>query len=166
MRRLIAAVAVVAGGLAAAPGSSHAGGWAVVSFDEQPELVAGEPSDVGFTLLRHGVTPESSEKVTFVLTDERGARHQFTAEAVGAIGHHVVTIDLPSSGDYGLTVLGEFIDIELGSLTVGSGSGGETSTLRWDALQWGTAALAVLMAALAGWDVLRPRRPAHASATA
>jgi hypothetical protein len=138
----------------------------VVSFDEQPELVAGEPSDVGFTLLRHGVTPESSETVTFVLTDERGARHRFTAEPAGAIGHHVVTIDLPSSGDYDLTVFGEFVDIELGSLTVGSDAGGATSAWRWDAVQWVTASLALAMAALAGWDVLRSRRPAHASATA
>ena len=166
MRKLIAAGAVVVGGLLAAPAASHGGGWAVVSFDEQPELVAGEPTDVGFTLLRHGVTPETSDDVTFVLTDEGGGRHEFVAVPAGATGHHVVTIDLPSEGDYRMSVFGEFLELDMGSFTVGSGAYGGASTWRWDALQWGTASLAVVMAALAGWDVLRSRRSAAATATA
>ena len=166
MRKLIAVVAVLLGIVAASPGTAGAGGWVVVSLDEQPELVAGKPTDVGFTVLRHGVTPESSEDLVFVLTDEGGARHEFTATPDGAVGHHVVTIDLPSDGGYRLTVSGEFVDVDLGSITVGSRSDGGASTWRWDVVQWGTASLALVLAGLAGWDVVRARRPERASVAA
>lgn len=166
MRKLFAALAILFGVVAASPGSGGAGGWAVVSLDQQPELVAGSPTDIGFTVLRHGVTPESSEDIVFVLTDKRGARHQFAAVPEGAVGHHVVTIDVPSEGDYRLTVLGQFVEIDLGSLTVGATSAGASSTWRWDALQWGTASLAVAMAGLAGWDLARARRLARAPVAA
>jgi len=166
MRKLIAVVAVLLGIVAASPGSAGAGGWVVVSLDEQPALVAGEPTDIGFTVLRHGVTPESSEDLVFVLTDERGARHEFAATPDGAVGHHVVTIDLPSDGAYRLTVSGQFVEVDLGSITVGSGSDGGASTWRWDAVQWGTASLALVLAGLAGWDVVRARRPERASVAA
>ena len=166
MRKLFAAVAILFGVVAATPGSVGAGGWAVVSLDRHPELVAGDPTEIGFTVLRHGVTPESSEDVMFVLTDQRGARHQFTAVPEGAVGHHVVTVDVPSDGDYRLTVLGQFVEIDLGSLTVGAASAGTSSTWRWDALQWGTASLAVAMAGLAGLDLVRTRRLERASVAA
>lgn len=166
MRKLIAAVAILFGFVAASPGSVGAGGWAVISLDEQPALVNGEPTEIGFTMLRHGVTPESSEDIRFVLTDESGGRHQFTAVPEGAVGHHVVTVELPTEGAYRLTVLGQFVDVELGSLTVGGGSDGGSATWRWDALQWGTASLALVLGGLAGWDVLRSRRLARASVAA
>jgi hypothetical protein len=166
MRKLIAAVAMLFGVVVASPGSAGAGGWVVVSLDEQPALVAGEPTDVGFTVLRHGVTPETNDDIMFVLTDARGARHEFAATPEGATGHHLVTIDVPSDGEYRLTVLGQFVDVDLGPITIGSASGGGTSTWRWDALQWGTASLAVVMAGLAGWDVMRSRRLARASVAA
>jgi hypothetical protein len=166
MRKLIAVVAVLLGVMAASPGSARAGGWVVVSFDEQPELVAGKPTDIGFTVLRHGVTPETNEDLVFVLTDERGARHEFTATPDGAVGHHVVTIDLPNDGAYRLTVSGEVVGVDLGSITVGTGSDGGANTWRWDAMQWGTASLALVLAGLAGLDVIRSRRPERASVAA
>jgi hypothetical protein len=166
MRKLIAAVALLLGIVVASPGSAGAGGWVVVSFDEQPALVAGEPTDIGFTVLRHGVTPETNDDIMFVLTDARGARHEFAATPAGARGHHVVTIDVPTDGEYRLTVLGEFVDVDLGPIAIGAGSDGSSSTWRWDALQWGTASLALVLACLAGWDVLRSRRPARTSIAA
>jgi hypothetical protein len=138
----------------------------VVSLDEQPELIAGEPTDIGFTVLRHGVTPESNEDLVFVLTDQGGTRHEFTATPDGAVGHHVVTIDVPSDGTYRLTVLGQFVDVDLGPIAIGSGSDGSSNSWRWDAMQWGTASLALVLAGLAGWDVVRSRRPARASVAA
>lgn len=166
MRKLIAAFAVLLGLVAASPGSVGAGGWVVISLDQQPELVSGEPTEVGFTVLRHGETPESSDDIRFVLTDENGGRHQFTAVPDGAVGHHVVTIDLPKDGEYQLTVFGRFVDVDLGSFIVDDGSGGGSAAWQWDALRWGTASLALVLAGLAGWDVLRSRRLARASAAA
>lgn len=166
MRKLIAAVAMLVGVVAASPGSVGAGGWAVISLDVQPELIAGDATDIGFILLRHGVTAESSDDVTFVLTDEHGSSHRFTAVPDGAIGHHVVTVDVPSEGDYRLTVLGPFIDVDLGPIAVGAGSAGGSTTLRWDALQWGTASLALVMAGLAATDIVRTRRLASTSVAA
>ena len=104
MRKLFAALAILFGIVAVVAWVRRCRGWAVVSLDQQPELVAGDPTDIGFTLLRHGVTPESSEDVVFVLTGQDGTSHRFTAVPEGAVGHHVVTIDLPSDGDYHVTV--------------------------------------------------------------
>jgi len=39
-----------------ADASATRGGWATVSYDPLPALVAGEPADVSFRVLQHGVT--------------------------------------------------------------------------------------------------------------
>ena len=166
MRKLIAVVAALLGMLAVSPGSAGAGGWVVISFDEQPALIAGEPTDIGFTVLRHGVRPETNEDVTFVFTDERGAHHEFTATPQGAVGHHVVTIDVPVEGEYDLTVFGQFVEVDLGPIAIGSEADGSSSTWRWDVLQWGMALLALGLAGLAGWDLMRSRRLQRASIAA
>ena len=61
-----------------------AGGWVVVSLDESPEIVAGEVTDVGFTVLRHGVTPETSDDLQVVVTAPDGTLHRFAARPDGA----------------------------------------------------------------------------------
>ncbi len=166
MKKLIAGLGVLIGLLVAAPGTSQAGGWVVVSLDAAPSFVAGERADVGFTVLRHGVTPESSDNIVFVLTDRTGRDYRFAAVAEGAAGHHVVTIDVPDVAAFTWKALGDFEDVELGSVSLGSASSGGGSTWTWDALQWGTAAFAVAMGCLAGRDVLRSRRVARSAAAA
>ena len=49
---LLAVVVVVGIGSAAS-----AGGWAVTILDELPSPIAGEPIQVGFTILGHGISP-------------------------------------------------------------------------------------------------------------
>jgi hypothetical protein len=168
---LLSLVAMGVGwGIAAPAGPAVAGGWAVVSFDTSPEVVAGTPTELGFTLLRHGVTPESSSDVTFVVAGPDGYRERFAAVPSGGAGHHVVTITVPADGDYTWTVEGSFMPIDLGALTVapdGSGSAGGGSSVGWDVVQWGGSGLAVLLAAAAVVDATasRRRRPEGSVAT-
>ena len=57
MRKLLAFIAVALGLAVAMPATSSAGGWVVVSLDSLPAVHAGEDTEVGFTVLRHGATP-------------------------------------------------------------------------------------------------------------
>jgi len=157
MKKLIAAIGVFVVALVAGPALSYAGGWVVVSLDAAPVFRAGEPVDVGFTVLRHGVTPETSDDLAIVLTDSTGAEHRFAAEPQGAVGHHVAAIDVPAAGGYTWRISGERVEFDLGGLEVTRpGSGGTTWT--WDFAQWGGLVLAVAMGGLAGRDVIRDRR--------
>ena len=54
------------------PATSSAGGWVVVSLDSMPAVHAGEDTEVGFTVLRHGVTPEASDDLAVVVTGRTG----------------------------------------------------------------------------------------------
>jgi hypothetical protein len=157
MKKLIAALGIVLGVVIAAPGASGAGGWVTVTLDSTPTFVAGDQVDVGFTVLRHGATPETNDDLEVVLTDERGEQHRFDAVPQGVVGHHVATIAVPAAGAYTWSVTGAVVGADLGPLTIGEESSG-ASTWTWHAVQWGTLAFAAAMGALAGRDALRTRR--------
>ena len=72
MRKLLAFIAAVAGLAIGVPTTSSAGGWVVVSLDSMPAVHAGDDTEIGFTVLRHGVTPESSDDLAIVLTGPDG----------------------------------------------------------------------------------------------
>lgn len=152
-----ALVAVAA--LSSAP--TAAGGWVVVSLDESPQLVAGEPTDVGFTVLRHGVTPETSDDLEVVVTASDGSSERFAAVPDGPVGHHVATVTL-DGGSYTWSVTGAIVAYDLGSLDVGSPASG--SSWLWDVGQWGGLGLAVVLGGLAAGDVVRRRRAVPAAA--
>jgi hypothetical protein len=118
---------------------------------------SGEDVDVGFTVLRHGSTPESSNDLAVVATGPDGRIHRFPAQQHGAVGHHVATINLPDPGSYRWRIEGRFVDAELGILDVAAPPGGAT-TWPWDVLQWGSATMALLLAGLAVADVRHTRR--------
>jgi len=163
MRTLLAVIAAsLAGlvGLVAAPGGARAGGWGVISFDTAPVVWPGEPVELGFMFLRHGVTPESATDITFRVTAPDGTTSQFTAVPEGREGHHTVTIEVPEAGRYVWKATGMFVDIELGTFEAGSAAttGAGSSSWRWDAAQWGGTGLAVLLAAAAGAESWRSRR--------
>ena len=61
MRKLLVALGLMAAVLLGASGSTSAGGWVVISLDATPTLRAGQPTQIGFTMLRHGVTLESEQ---------------------------------------------------------------------------------------------------------
>lgn len=158
MKQLIAALGILVALVIGVPATSTAGGWVVVSLDAVPELRSGDSVDVGFTVLRHGVTPESSGDLAVVLTDSNGGVHRFDAVQQGAVGHHVATIDVPTAGDYRWRVTGEVVDADLGVIEVIASAAGGGATWPWDATQWGSLALAVALGGMAGRDVLRGRR--------
>lgn len=146
-------------GLPSSPAS--AGGWVVVSLDERPEFHAGEPTEVGFTVLRHGVTPESSDDMAIVVTGD-GVRERFAVVPDGEDGHHVATITL-GEGTYTWELQGTFMPYEFGTLDVG-GSPASAASWGWDVAQWGGVGTAAVLGGLAGVQLLRRRRAVPAAA--
>ena len=156
MRKLLVCIAAVAGLAIGLPATTSAGGWVVVSLDSAPAVRSGDDVEIGFTVLRHGSTPESSNDLVIVATGPDGRTHRFPAEQEGAVGHHVATINLADAGSYRWKVEGQFVDAELGILDVAAPAGATTWT--WDVLQWGSATLALLLAGLAVAYLRQTRR--------
>lgn len=159
--RLVAGLAIAAGGVfAAAPGAS-AGGWALTTLDAVPTPVPGEPTDIGFTILQHGVTPvDIDEGVELVVLGPNGTT-VFPAERDGPVGHYVATIQVPATGSYRWFVRqGEFGEQSLG-MFVTSERGTAAGTQGWQAptaLAPGLVGMACLLAGLAVVDLVRGRR--------
>ena len=166
MRKLFVALGLMTAVLLGASGSTSAGGWVVISLDATPTLRAGEPTQIGFTMLRHGVTLESEQPggtpVQIVFTGPDGQRTTFDVEQSGSVGHHVATVTLPEAGTYTWEFVGPFMPVAEGSIDVPAGSGavgvnaGESPV--WPIVQWSSAALAIGMALLAGSELVRSRR--------
>jgi hypothetical protein len=157
MRKLLAFIATVVGLAVGVPAATSAGGWTVVSLDSAPVVRSGEDVDIGFTVLRHGITPESNDDLVVIVTGEDRGIHRFPAHQQGAVGHHVATINLPDDGSYRWSVEGQFVVADLGILDVAAPPAGST-TWTWDVLQWGSATLALVLAGLAVVDIRRSRR--------
>jgi hypothetical protein len=157
MRKLLPLIAAAAGIAAAVPATTSAGGWTVVSLDSAPVVRAGDDVEIGFTVLRHGTTPESNDDLAVIVTGADGRIHRFPADQQGAVGHHVATINVPEDGSYRWKVAGGFVEAELGALDVTAPPRGST-TWSWDVLQWGSAALALVLAGLAVVDFRQTRR--------
>ncbi len=157
MRKLLAFIAVALGLAVAMPATSSAGGWVVVSLDSLPAVHAGEDTEVGFTVLRHGATPEEADDLAVVVRGQNGAYHRFEATQQGVAGHYVATVTLPDEGAYRWEVTGTFVPADLGTLDVTAAAGGGSSWA-WNIVQWGSATLAVAMASLAAVDIRRHRR--------
>jgi hypothetical protein len=89
------------------PSVAGAGGWAVASLDPVPAIRAGQAVDIGFALLQHGQTPVVAgewPEATIGLAVRADGREWFVpATMVGADGHYVATVDVPS-GVSGLAV--------------------------------------------------------------
>jgi hypothetical protein len=154
--------------IAAGPSPAGAGGWIVVSLDSIPEVVAGEPVDVGFTVLRHGVTPESSEDLQVVLVDSDGTQATFTAVPTGRPGHHVVTLEVDDAGDYRWSVESpSALTVDLGTIAVAA-EPRPGSSWAWDVGPWLAAITALMLAGLAAVEAIaaRQRRTDRAPARA
>ncbi|HUP53920.1 MAG TPA: hypothetical protein VM408_00310 [Methylomirabilota bacterium] len=106
-RRLTALVAACALLLALAV-PVLAGGWADIKADAQTTTtppVEGQPIDLGFVVLQHGVTPAGWEKATVHLTNAAtGTTLDVAAVNDGADGHFTATAVLPEPGDWSWNV--------------------------------------------------------------
>lgn len=158
MRKLLAVTVLTFAALGiGAPAA--AGGWAVTTLDPLATTpVAGEPFDVGFTILQHGRTPITIPEAAIIVTDAAGAETRFPATPSGPEGHHVATVEIPVGGSFTWAVDGFGLQ-DLGPLHVASGAsaatGGSTSS------PW-TVPLFVVAAALAGLGLVDLGRGARA----
>jgi mono/diheme cytochrome c family protein len=84
------------------------GGWAVITVDDLPDyVVAGKPTDIGFVIRQHGLTPLSgvSPRVTMRTSD---AEVSAMARPVGTKGHYVASLTVPRAGDYSVRIQSGF----------------------------------------------------------
>ena len=132
----------------AVAGVATAGGYATATMDPPPdEPVAGEPVELGFTLMQHGVTPTNWGQAVFSVVDvDSGNRTNYPATPSGAAGHWTVEVIFPAGGNYRFEVTHD-LQIESVNLTetilaVGAPGTSSTSTA--------SPAPSVVLAALAG----------------
>jgi hypothetical protein len=109
-RRAVAAATAAAALLLVlvAPGTVLGGGWAEIRPDaatttEPP--IEGDPIEVGFTVLQHGVTPASWVHPTVTFTNAvTGEAVEASAEPQGGDGHFVARAIVPAPGAWSWTV--------------------------------------------------------------
>lgn len=131
----------------AVAGVATAGGYATATMDPPPdEPVAGEPVQLGFTLMQHGVTPTNWGRAVFSVIDiDTSERTSYPATPSGAGGHWTVEVIFPAVGNYRFEVTHdlqiESVNLTETTLAVGAPGTGTTAA---------TAAPSVGLAALAG----------------
>lgn len=98
----IVAIALLVTAGSAAPVA--AGGWATVELDAWPEnVVAGQPSAIGFRVLAHGISPVDGETPRLVAT-HRATGERLYADGIadgtadGEAGHYVAAVTFPQFG--------------------------------------------------------------------
>ncbi|HEV2126238.1 MAG TPA: hypothetical protein VGW38_26075 [Chloroflexota bacterium] len=96
-----------------------AGGWAVTALDRLPtEIRAGEPYQIGYTILQHGQTPFSSRDTGVRIRTSSGEEHVFQARREGAPGHYVAEVAFPEAGTWTWEITHEFGPHTLPSVSV------------------------------------------------
>ena len=125
MRRLSILGLLLVGVLGLAMPAAFAGGWAITSLDELPgEFRAGEPYQLGYTILQHGKTPvDGVETHITVRNTVTGETLTFAGEPDGKPGHYVAEVTFPAGGGWSWSVnQGAFAVHELGEVTVAAAS--------------------------------------------
>lgn len=83
---------------------ASAGGWATAALDpgaHGPQ--SGSPTTIGFRVLQHGQTPNSSLSVVVHAANATGGSISANATAQGAVGHYVATLTFPTDGAWTIT---------------------------------------------------------------
>jgi hypothetical protein len=79
------------------PLAVSAGGWAVVTLDAMPTVVAGQETTIGFTLRQHGNTLLAGMESEIVFQNrDTGERRTFPAPDAGPQGHYAARVTLPA----------------------------------------------------------------------
>jgi hypothetical protein len=98
---------------------AFAGGWAVITLDELPgNVVAGEPLNVGFTVLQHGITPMAGLDPTVTATLFKDEQFVVYAEPDGKPGHYTATLTFPKEGDWSWSIQAFTMDQLMPTLSV------------------------------------------------
>ncbi|MGH9227113.1 MAG: hypothetical protein ACRD07_00015 [Acidimicrobiales bacterium] len=176
--RLFVVVGSALVGVVVSASAASAGGWAMSSLDPMSVPVAGEETEVGFTIRQHGVTPvnpdeQGSEPVAVVVRSASGDEAVFPAHQQGPTGHHVADVTFGEAGRAHWEIRqGWFGSQDLGAIEVaeaGSGVGvaGAADTnqaiadFRWPlAARVAAMVVAVAAAGVAVADARRSRRRA------
>lgn len=148
MRKLMSALIVPLVFLALTASPVEAGGWAVTSLDELPELTVGRRAEIGLTVRQHGVTPVDIDGVAIKVTNPSGEVETFAALRRGAVGHYVARVTFREAGRHRWVVQqGERQSQALGAIDITAGS---ATTIRAsnDGFRW-AAPLRVALTTLA-----------------
>lgn len=127
----IAAAALLAGALAT---PAAAGGWATILVDHDTSATTGrpgEPIEVTFTVLQHGVTPIDTEQATVVATEAAtGDVARVVAAAAGNGGIYRAELVLPHEGRWrwqvelaGLIAHSQLQDVDVAAGTPAAAAG-------------------------------------------
>jgi LPXTG-motif cell wall-anchored protein len=104
MTRRIAAFPLAMAAALLLVSTAVAGGWATATLDPGTNGPrAGTPTTIGFVVLQHGVTPNSSLAVVVHAASAGGGSISANAIAQGAKGHYVATLTFPTEGAWTIT---------------------------------------------------------------
>jgi hypothetical protein len=104
MTRRIAAFPLAVAAALLLVSAALAGGWATATLDPGTNGPrAGTPTTLGFLVLQHGVTPNSSLAVVVHGANPAGGSISASATAQGAKGHYVATLTFPTEGAWTIT---------------------------------------------------------------
>jgi hypothetical protein len=160
--RFLAATAVAVAVFAGPSPPAMAGGWAIGSLDSIPVATVGQTTDIGFTILQHGIHPaDIHDDVGIEIRHPDGSDTFFPAVSDGTPGRYIATVTFPeSSGSYPWSIrMGWFGPHELGTLDVRPAEAASASlrpTIQWLALG---GSLLLAGSAIADAAVSRRRRP-------
>jgi hypothetical protein len=101
--RLFVVVGSALAGILMSASAASAGGWAMSSLDPMSVPVAGQETEVGFTIRQHGVTPvnpddQGSEPVVVAVRSASSGDAVFLARQQGPTGHYVADVIFPEAG--------------------------------------------------------------------
>lgn len=125
-RRIVCLFALVLALLAwAVP--AWAGGWAVITLDELPaDVAAGQPFEIGFTVLQHGrnETPMKGLTPTVQALPSKGGKSlTFQArEDMVKSGHYMATLTLPEAGSWDWSIQAFSMNQPMPGITAAVGS--------------------------------------------
>lgn len=130
MNRVLLAFVLVA---LAAPASALAGGWATAGLSPPEGVGAGETWNAEVKILQHGETPLEGVNPTVTIRNAaNGTEKTFAAEPTGEPGIYLAKVVFPSEGKWsysvhdGFTQYGGAQTHSFGSISIGTGSGGDS----------------------------------------
>ena len=145
MRKLLVGLGLVVAVLGGLAPAAFAGGWAVSTLDPMDAPVAGQESEVGFTIRQHGVSPVDVEDVAVAITGPSGAIAVFDARQDGTTGHYVATVVFEEGQSTWEIRQGWFAPQPLGVIDVGASAAPSTpAAVESSSYRWPSAARALL----------------------